>query len=485
MLKKSDNPQLFIAIAMEYQKLDKSFSSIMATTLTDEQLARITTLTVNTNSMREFNVQSLAGIEQLTNLTHLSIRGQHSRAHAKDFSGAFERQKIYPGYDIDKDLEFYYNEYHCCQLSDEDITRLYGLTKLESIDLANQRSITEIDLSHFPNLTHLNMADCESLKTVKGMSKLKVVQDPKQLPSKFAYEESDFEFAGCYRIKDVESFMTVVENMAKNSDGVAHIHLPTAAYASLYRKHQKLGMNFKDTLAETYEHDCPVDWVETSKGNVRAVHNSRQMRMATNRIEETLRTICPDNPQGDLVRVARWYRWICDNVVYDYDNYNLEKTGTPKQVESVKHKIRSSFTTVWDKKAVCVGISNLFNYGVNLMGYTAAPVSVSGSDLETDSRAVISDHQMSALFLSQGDNPEVPIYCDPTWDLLKRDPETGRVLNPESRYFCKTYDEISTNHRFELDFYQQGQGATSIQSDLRRLGCLKTPSFNQTQAQGQ
>ncbi len=484
MLKKSDNPQLFAAIASEYQKIDKNFMSIMASELSDEQLAKITTLTINPSSMREYNITSLAGIEKLTNLTHLSIRGQDSRAHARDFEGAFKRAEIYSGYDLDKDLQFYNNEYNCCQISDEDVARLSALTKLESLDLSNQRAITQIDLSSFPNLTTLKMADCEGLVSVKGLDKLKVVNDPSSLPSKFAYEECDFEFGGCYRIKEVDNFMQVVDKMAQNSDNKTHLHLPTSAYAALYRSYQKQGVDFKNTLSEKYVYDSPVDWIETSKGKVRAVHNSSQMRMATNRIEEILRTVCQDNPQDDMVRVSRWYRWICDNVKYDHENYDLEKTGTQKQVESVKHKIRSSFTAIWSKKAVCVGISNLFNYGVNLMGYTAAPVSVSSSSLNTDSRAVISDHQISALFLIKKDAPDVPIYCDPTWDLLRCNNQTGEVLNPESRYFCKTYDEMSVDHRFELAYYEQGKGADSIQAQLRQKGCLKSPNFTQSTAQG-
>ena len=89
MFLKKENPQLFNFVAQAYHKLypKEHFSHYFITSLTDEQLSKITSLEIKANALAEENIKTLKGIEKLPNLTSFTLRGQTESQNA----GAFMR----------------------------------------------------------------------------------------------------------------------------------------------------------------------------------------------------------------------------------------------------------------------------------------------------------------------------------------------------------------------------------------------------------
>ena len=465
MLKRTDNPQLFYHVALAYAKIDKNFNNITAQVLTDQQLAKISNLNIKPSSLKETNISSLSGIEQLTNLEELSIPGQSATNYARDFNECYERSKTVANYDLESDLNFFKKEYDSCQLNDEEVQKIQNLPKLKKLDLSNQRKLTQIDFSNNPNLININMRGSTSLKQVKGLDKLNVL-DPKTQVNEDDFENSNFEFGGCEVLKDIDNHDQLFDKMAQHpeSSDQARLHLPTITYAALYRKEKETGTQALKKLND-YESStiAPVDWVETNQGGVRAKHNSRQMDIVTKRVSNIIRTVCKGTSNSNIAHVAEYYRYLCDNLKYDYEGLEKQKNGTGKEREKYKNSIRSSYVTLMTGKGVCTGIGNAFRYGVNLMGFQAVHSVVKGSpakdDELSDSRAIIGDHDITKMHINNQ-----PYYFDPTWDLGTK----------QSKYFGLTYDEMSKDHNFNVNDFNNGKGAPSIQGTLQSENMLQT-----------
>lgn len=457
MFRRSDNPELFKALCSQYKTLcpqDKTVDMLFTKELTDEQLSKITTLTIKPSTFA--NVKSLNGIEQLTNLEHLSIAGQSARTHAREFEETRKRAEVVMGYNPESDYQYFADEFESGQLT--DITPIYSLKKLKSLSLANQRGIAEFDFSHNSNLTNVDMRDCRGLKKISGLHTLKVIQDPSQLEDKFAYFDSRFDFSGCCSLRSVGSMTKLAETLSKNREADNlddHIFLPTTAYCHIVREEPQVGEILNDM-----EHNGCIDvakWTEIGEGGVRIQNNSRQMAIAKRYADETVRTLFYGQNPSPLDKVSGVYRWICDNIKYDYNGLELSEKEDRNKKYRKTDQIRSSYVALIDKKAVCVGISNLFNFFMADLGYSAEPVSCSSVTSE-DARMTISNHQMSKVFINNS-----TYYCDPTWDLG----------SSESRYFCLNKKEMGRDHQFTVADLKV-QSGESYQEILRKAGLLKT-----------
>lgn len=467
MLNRQDNPALFRAALNDLNLQGYNLSTVMTSKLSDEQIAKVTNLKIQPSSMGDSKLIGTKGLEQFKNLEHLSIVGQLYSKYARNFDAIYEKQKVIQNYDISSDLAFYQSEYESGQLENQDLEAIYGLENLKSLNLSNQRKITELDLSSLTNLENVTLTNATNLQKLSGLDKIEAIKTDNK-----GYT---FDFSGCTALKTVENFDELVQNMinVKVTEAAPKIYFPTITYASIYRD-QAMTEN-ADTLNKIDKNPALRDivyWAEIDQGNVRKNHQTGQMEIATKRCEDIIRTVCKDNPQPDIERVSRWYRWICDNVEYDNDSFNKGKdkttTFSDSEREKFKNESRSSFYTLWNHKGVCTGIRNLFNFGATLMGYTSLPINCKAGEKQKNEQTTINDHAMSMMFV--GDNA---YFFDPTWDLG----------NKVSRYFMLTKQEMEARaHNFSLENSGLVYGTASIQQALYEMGCLKTKDLSAEQA---
>lgn len=467
MLNKRDNPALFRAALDDLNRQGYKLDTIMTSTLSDEQIAKVTTLNVQPSSMADGKLIGTKGLEQFKTIEHLSIVGQPYYKYARNFKAIYEKQKFIQNYDISSDLAFYQSEYESGQLENQDIEVIYGLENLKSLNLSNQRKISELDLSSLPNLENVTLTNATHLQKLSGLDKNNSI-----IKGEINY---NFDFSGCTALKTVENFDKVVQNIqnARSANSAQIVYLPTVTYASTYRDYA-ITEN-KDVLNEITNDPTlnqTFQWTEICEGGVRKNHYTGQMAMATKRCEDIIRTVCKDNPQPDLERISRWYRWICDNITYDDESVAIEEDKANLKSNITREKVvndtRSSFFTLWNKKGVCVGIRNLFNYGATLMGYTALPLNCMGGEKQANTQTTLNNHAISMMFA--GDNA---YFFDPTWDLGKA----------QSEYFMLTKQEMEARaHNFSLESSGLAYGTASFQQALREMGCLKTKDLSAEQA---
>lgn len=453
MLRRTDNPELFDAIRSAYNKQypqDKSVDTIFTKELTDEQLSKVTSLKIQADVFHD--IKSLKGIEQLTNLTEFSLNGQSPWHNSREFRRIQSSSK-FSNYNLDQELDDMVAQYNSGQI--EDITPLYKLKNLKKLELKHQRRIKEIDFSNNQNLTYVDMSYCEGLETVKGLESLNVVKGVGIKGTEF--EDCKFEFSRCSKLMKVSNFSQLVETLDKNADAGfnSHIFLPSTAYCHIARQNQ----DACEHLAYRQDKDyvSHINWTEIDKGNVRVEKSSVQMLIAKKYADETIKTLFHGENPSNIELVSGVYRWICDNIKYDYEGLEKARAEDPKKKFRKKDSIRSSYVALIDKKAVCTGISNLFNFLMADLGFLAEPCLCSNNMLN-DARMTEANHMMSKVYIN-----DTPYYCDATWDLGGKD----------SRFFCLTKEEMEKTHQFDVSAYGVKSGP-SLQEKFKLMGILQT-----------
>ncbi len=470
MFYKKDNEQLFNAILFQYQRQTGSdiFDSLNRGVIDDDVLESITKLSVKPEGLTA--LKSLKGIEKLANLESLSVVGNSEisfREYIQDFE---ERVKTGRIRNVEEEKTNLKNLFNLGQL--EDLSGLSECKKLKSLNLANQRHITSIDLSGNKALQELNMANCTALTTVQGMDELPIFKGDDIVFASFC-------FNNCCVLKDIMNVTKVVDSIANNIGiGEALISLPTTTYPHLCKKYP--GLSDKLTYMHTKMYDKSIEWVEANESRVRAKHNSGQMKVLQDRVDRVLKTIDQGDNVSNLQRITKVYDWICQNISYDNDGYDRENdeilNDTNKFLKKVEkgtfgkvNTMRSSYHTIMEQKGVCVGISNLFNYMLNSMGFESVPVICYGGG-ESDKVFKDSNHCISRIKNKNGDM----FYCDPTWDL------------GEKRYsnFCLNKSEIEKNgHTLSMTEIEVSD-SPSLQQSLSNKG-YTTADFLNKVAEGQ
>lgn len=454
MLYRNDNPVLFQCVATALEQIDPTFNSLTAPSMTDEQLQKITRLQVR----RTFSsLESLEGIEQLKNLETLVVIGNDYYQCALNYKEQEEIQQHFKNFDYTEDFKFiediFFNDN---QISQADLERLYELKNLKMLNLSNQRKIEKMDLSKLPNLEVLLMRS-SSIESVSGLSKCKAVQNGDR--------EYHFDFSGCesLSVNDLPELYESIKN-APSFNMENEIIFPVLTYARCFTDLQK---SSNETLRDIASDDLANEifkWAEIDQGGVNAVVNSKQMEIATDRCMNIIRHVCQDNPESDVEKISRWYRYICDKITYDTERLQQSEAKptasmTKKEREQLINQTRSMFFTLFREKGVCTGIRNLFNFGTNLMNITALPINCLTKEKSSESSA-IADHAISFVETQNG----IPYFLDPTWDLG----------TSQSRYFMLTKEEMeNANHIFTLEGKKFKNGI-SVRRELSSFGLDRT-----------
>ena len=115
--------------------------------------------------------------------------------------------------------------------------------------------------------------------------------------------------------------------------------------------------------------------------------------------------------------------------------------------KDLKRQIRSAYFALWDNKAVCAGISNLFNFMAADIGLKGESVycRFGANNLENNSidknMAIKVDHQISKVTLSG-----VEYFFDPTNDLKDENEKSDYA-----RYFALSAKQYFDNYNMQFD----------------------------------
>lgn len=416
MLERKENPELFEQIETSLN-INGNLS-----VLSDSLLSRIKSLKLD-------HIDSLKGIEKLINLEYLEIVGKEDSTNIFEYKEIYRRNRDKSDFDMQKVFMYYYGEYTKNQIKEEDLKYIYKLNNLKHLYLSRQRNIKQIDLKYFPYLETLDLTESVYLKEVINIDKLK------KLDNLF------LDLAGCYRLKKIEGINKLIE-VRRLSKEKSNIYLPTIYFSKLDEKYIK-SINDKTRC---------FNWSELCPG-YRSNINDHNMNVAYVLAKDIVND-CTKLDEDKMDKVSSIYKWVCNHIAYDYEGLKMnENSPLYESREKYNKVIRSSFTTLYYKKGVCVGVSGLFNYLCSLVDVTALPAYCSTKQIDFR-RTVLGNHQISKIYLKNN-----AYYFDPTFDLDAI----------EFEFFGKNKDEISNTHFLAMGEYAE-QSGKSIQNILRVNG---------------
>lgn len=461
MFYREENPALFDVIAKQYSSFDVKFlinyNQKKVDKMSDDQLKKIVALDL-TDSRAD--IVSLKGIEKLTNLTKLSINGLNYVDYCKlvkvtkiKYAMNSDEKELAENLDV---LENLYNKNQIFNLSP-----LYKLKNLEVLNINNQRHIESIDLSELPNLKKLNMNWCENLQEIKNIDKLKIWNS-------VDINNAKFDFSGCVKLNKVDEFSKCIDLIMQRKPEKEIMYLPTTTFCFLLNKDNEIAQKIYDDDIKNI-----IKWCEISGEITKIKNNGIQMLLAKNKIDNIINTICKQDAT-QLENIYQIYKWVVDNVKYDFNGKKQEDNLTYEQMQELKsdqnavvNTIRSSLVALWDKKSVCVGISNLLNLMLADIGIVSNIVNCSLKNKKDkfmqahnyDIRLGDVSHQISSINING-----YTYYLDPTCEL------------PHKKFvsFLKNKEEILNNYQLIISEYKTKNGM-SIQNILKENDLLREP----------
>jgi hypothetical protein len=253
------------------------------------------------------------------------------------------------------------------------------------------------------------------------------------------------DLAGCYRLKNIQGIEYLIKSRKDMEHIKSTIYLPTIYFA-------KTSDGFKKSITDKSK--C-FFWSELCPG-YRSDINDYNMSIAYNLAKDIIDD-CTRNDVDKMDKVSSIYKWVCNNISYDYAGLKMNENAPLYAAREKYNKvIRSSFTTLYYKKGVCVGVSGLFNYLCSLVDVVAVPAYCSTKQIDYR-RKVLNNHQISKIYLNK-----IAYYFDPTFDLDAI----------EFEFFGKSKNEISDTHFLAIGEYGEKNGA-SIQNILRVNGYIR------------
>ena len=404
-------------------------------------------------------INSVEGIQHLTNLQELL----YSVPRESDIPKALAQDaQVVSAEDYNKKIsDIYYGK------QVYDLTPLYYCKNLRHLELNNQDNITEIDLGQFPKLQYCSMQRCENLRTIVGMWNLECFD--RMFVDQNTANKSSFDFSGCCSLTYVPDLISIVCKMYEYPGKVRFDEpafcFPIEAYIRAKndtdtQKH----LEDYNRLLRSRNYKDPINWTENSDSYVKIGLNTKQAEILKIRLDAITDTVCK-NGESKLQSLYNVYQWISTNVHYDYVNsyqeaelVNSAETGwrfcdsavkfgsntfdgidefhedlstrrlkrqltQAEVVDELSSNVkftRSAYVALFNKRAVCVGMSNLFNaFAVNIGMYPKFVYCYGREDDDIRQFGNYLDHQITKININIGENLEVPYYFDVTNDLGK------------------------------------------------------------------
>ena len=468
--RRSENPELFDVVKFAYNETMLNYDPPEETLgdeveeLSQSQLDIIEELQIAYDLETEknviYDVTSLDGIEKLRNLRHFGLLGTRI-SQIKDKAQGFVKfaKENFTGEAYDEAIkvaeELILNEYNSNQIA--DLSPLKKCKKLKYVAIADQRNLDKLDVSCWPELKKLQIYNCNNLEEVSGIEKLDIKDN-----SNFALKIFE-----CAHFNKIPNFAEVLDKIEKSGER-SSVELPLMSYCPLANRNKHL-RNDKHFLQSD-----KIKWLDG-----RLSINTLQAEMMKTRVEEILAVITKDN-YSLIKKLAQVHRWICENVIYDSKKLNRESEllelndeDSKKLVEEISTILRTAFYALWDKKAVCVGISSLFNFFCSELGVMAEGVFCS-SKLEDFISAILSldyTHMLSKIGIDTEEGRGY-YYCDATYDLFEE-----QQNNKLSEAFCLNKEEMSQLTNLGITEINV-QNAPSLQTKLLLKGLLSMQKDN-------
>lgn len=455
----------------------KSYESVLVNgEIPDEMLDNITYLDI---PVAQYDIRSLEGIQNLTNLQSIKIVG------IDEYQALSKYEKCNPD-DLgilESKLEPYVRRGQI-----KDITPLYSCKNLTHLDLSNQRGISEVDLSQWPYLDYLKMNSCTSLSKVVGLQNTESLKRLSNSP----FDSVSLDLRGCDTLKLVEGLPQFARKLATRPDNLlSTLYLPINTYVFMSNNQNSGLAEFSSIISNLPNSNCVLwsdnaDYLNLEEGAL----TTQQAEILKARIDTIIDTVCKDS-NTSLQNIYNIYKWITHNVEYDFHGLNFEKRGglsifdrmqgfvrkvaensddfkkldkklssgyqkiselvnwdpIASRREAAKNKLnkstntlRTSYDTFFNKKGVCAGISNLFNIMLADIGIVSESSYCAAVFKDKDNKSKIELHQISSCRLkakdSKGRMVTARYFFDPTWDLWRENP----------KFFGMTRLEIEKTH---------------------------------------
>lgn len=495
MFRREENPLFFDIVCYALRDNETSqngeqagealYNKLKETQVVDDTLLENTTM-LKLRVMHNDNM-TLDGIQHFVNLRDFRAEGLHEgdavRRALKQGCKTTEEGK-------EKSKKIFATR----QIS--DISALYSLKKLKTLVLNDQRLIKEIDVSYFPELEQLIMQRCTSLTTIKGLDEVSplmwATQSVELIPN------LRYDFSGCINLTKVDGFRNILISATQSPPRTVYpfLHFPLETYIRF--SHNEINRSLMNAYVNYIQYDGNKDifsWRENSNNMAPVGMTTTQIGMLKNRMDNILATICDPNNKP-MQNIYNIYQYITQNVQYDRESLDiLHQTITPEIKDSysqtarnikdhtitAKHlwedgerlpgsapleilsdnmyqraveagSTRSSFTALFNQKAVCAGVSNLFNALVTDFGYKAFPCLCWSRHRDDPCIYDVPNHQISVISIRSSDNKVGNFFFDPTFDLGKE----------KLTHFAMNMEEMPANYVLAPRYDGEGKDAFPI-----------------------
>lgn len=474
-----------------------------------------------------FAIESLKGIEHFRNLEYFVCNGANDRKVAetalerraeiinneKLAHDSEDEEKgnfwLQPPYGPEELREFCRKLINVGQLS--DISALSSCRKLQSLGLCDQNKITEIDLSSFPYLKQCNMQRCKNLRTVNGLDELYSHVDLFGNPR--ASQEYRYDFSGSQNLTEIGGFARIVRKTVENKKefGQPIYTFPVETCIGM-TNHQKTSamMRFYSEFA-CQNPNCDIfNWTENSLEQSQVGMTTGQVGLLKSRMDAIINQLVSPG-DSSFAKVKKVYEWVVKSVKYDTEGFDKEilvsqdpemveaynnelkkysyntittmleaeanKKPTPKRraAKRIKedemraaalrnHTMRSSFVALFNQKAVCVGISNLFNIMLRDMGMQPQTCLCHIKPGEEYENFGYMNHQISQLKMRVGKD-KYTYFFDPTNETVV----VHETENEPLCYFAMSTAELPEDTLLGPSNYDLAAGPTVYRGNQWRM----------------
>lgn len=377
----------------------KDVVGIMDCRFTKEELAMVKSISLADASM------GIKGISNLVNLESLTITTSQRTAYTP------RNQLI--------------------SIEDRDLYEIEKLSKLKHLEITNQRLITSVDITNFPNLQTLTLTRNENLDAIYGLGK-----------NRGLYDLTIYDCNNLQRIADLDKFVEQNQNLE-------NLNLDVLMYPwaiGFNPRTNAINQNALDKITN----DLPyATWTETiSRRDIKI--NNHQMAEMHKIALSAVTKYCPRNV-SDIETIAGVDRWLSRNVKYNHDALGTRHRAQSRDglIQGPIGGVNGAYNAFKYKSCVCEGYTRAMQYMLGLRGIkTSNTHCIAGKDnlhlAEKGNDTPYTHIQLPRTgyhSICRIERESGIYYCDPCWD-------AGRYQKGDKSapWFLLTKEQIAKDH---------------------------------------
>ncbi|MBO5345007.1 MAG: leucine-rich repeat domain-containing protein, partial [Clostridia bacterium] len=291
---------------------------LMDCRFTKEELAMVKSITLADNSF------GIKGISHLENLESLTITTSQRTAYTP-------RSQL-------------------ISIEDRDVFEIEKLSKLKHLEISNQRLITSIDITNFPNLQTLTLTRNEELESIYGLGQ------NRSLYSLTVYDSNNLQ-----RIADLDKFVEQNQNLED-------LNLDVLMYPWAIGYNPRNGSINQNALDKITKDIPYATWTETITRRDIKINNHQMAEMHKIALDAVTK-YCPRNV-SDIETIAGVDRWLSRNVKYNYDALGTKLRAQSKDgiVYGPIGGVNGAYNAFKYNSCVCEGYTRAMQYMLGLRG---------------------------------------------------------------------------------------------------------------------